>query len=110
MVYQENASDPFVQKLGGAVLNSLLFVVMMIVATVVLVLLFKYRCMKVRHMPLTFALSVDLQFIALHCIECVDYLRLAYWIDWNVAVHVWFVATLVCELLPITTSSSTTCR
>jgi len=48
MVYSESAADPATTKLFGALLNALVFVVMIVVVTVVFVLLYKYRCMKVR--------------------------------------------------------------
>jgi len=46
MVYQEHASDSTVEKLGGSIINALLFVVLIVLVTCVLVLLYKYRCLK----------------------------------------------------------------
>lgn len=47
MVYKEKATDSTGERLGGAVLNALIFVGVIIVFTVILVILYKYRCMKV---------------------------------------------------------------
>lgn len=47
MIYQEKSSDPTSVKLGGAILDAAVFVGLIIIVTFVLVLLFKYRCMKV---------------------------------------------------------------
>ena len=47
MVYQESSSDSTSKKLEGSLLNAFIFVAMIVVVTFVLVLLFKYRCMKV---------------------------------------------------------------
>lgn len=46
MVYNEQASDSFSEKLGGALLNALVFVVIVTVVTFMLVVLFYYRCTK----------------------------------------------------------------
>eukprot|EP00250_Pteridium_aquilinum_P001325 c11533_g2_i1 orf=1-525(-) len=46
LVYTENASDSTSQKLEGALLNALVFVVMITIVTFLLVLLYYYRCIK----------------------------------------------------------------
>lgn len=46
MVYNEQASDSFSEKLGGALLNALVFVVIVTLVTFMLVVLFYYRCTK----------------------------------------------------------------
>ena len=46
MVYNEQASDSFSEKLGGALLNAIVFVVIVTVVTFILVALFYYRCTK----------------------------------------------------------------
>lgn len=46
MVYNEQPSDSFSEKLGGALLNALVFVVIVTVVTFMLVVLFYYRCTK----------------------------------------------------------------
>jgi Presenilin len=46
MVYNEKPSDSESSKIFGALLNSVLFVVMILVVTVLFVCLYKYRCMK----------------------------------------------------------------
>uniref|UniRef100_A0A7S3G0Q4 Presenilin n=1 Tax=Palpitomonas bilix TaxID=652834 RepID=A0A7S3G0Q4_9EUKA len=47
LVYQEQSTDSTEEKIGGALLNALLFVGIVLVMTVVLVILYKYRCIKV---------------------------------------------------------------
>merc|ERR1712137_523047 len=47
MVYQEKSSDSAGVKLGGALLDAFIFVAMIVVVTFVLVLLYKYRCLKI---------------------------------------------------------------
>eukprot|EP01095_Lingulamoeba_sp_RSL-Kostka_P004202 TRINITY_DN152_c2_g1_i1.p1 TRINITY_DN152_c2_g1~~TRINITY_DN152_c2_g1_i1.p1 ORF type:complete len:519 (+),score=184.29 TRINITY_DN152_c2_g1_i1:109-1665(+) len=47
MVYQETDTDSTVIKFTGALINAALFVVMIVVVTIILVLLYKYRCMKI---------------------------------------------------------------
>merc|ERR1712137_623279 len=47
MVYQEKSSDSAGVKFGGALLDAAIFVAMIIVVTFVLVLLYKYRCLKI---------------------------------------------------------------
>ena len=47
MVYQEKDSDSTGTKLLGSLLNAVAFVVLITLTTVVFVLLYKYRCMKV---------------------------------------------------------------
>jgi presenilin 1 len=47
MVYNESASDSTSTRFVGALLNALVFVVMIVVVTVIFVLLYKYRCLKV---------------------------------------------------------------
>lgn len=44
MVYNEQASDSFSEKLGGALLNAIVFVAIVTVVTFILVALFYYRC------------------------------------------------------------------
>lgn len=46
MAYNEQASDSFSEKLGGAFLNAIVFVVIVTVVTFLLVALFYYRCTK----------------------------------------------------------------
>lgn len=46
MVYNEQASDSFSEKLGGALLNALVFVVIVTLVTFMLVVLFYYRCTR----------------------------------------------------------------
>lgn len=45
-VYNENEDDSAGLKLGGALLNAFLFLVVVLIVTCVLVLLYKLRCMK----------------------------------------------------------------
>ena len=45
-VYNENENDSAGLKLGGALLNAFLFLVVVLIVTCVLVLLYKFRCMK----------------------------------------------------------------
>ena len=45
-VYAEDDTDSGGQKFGGALLNALVFVGVILVTTVIFVILFKYRCMK----------------------------------------------------------------
>ncbi|KXZ53562.1 hypothetical protein GPECTOR_6g478 [Gonium pectorale] len=47
IAYQEQASDSSGKKLGGALLNAIIFVGVVAGMTVILFLLFKYRCYKV---------------------------------------------------------------
>eukprot|EP01116_Phalansterium_solitarium_P017491 TRINITY_DN4319_c0_g1_i1.p1 TRINITY_DN4319_c0_g1~~TRINITY_DN4319_c0_g1_i1.p1 ORF type:complete len:445 (+),score=143.03 TRINITY_DN4319_c0_g1_i1:286-1620(+) len=47
MVYNESASDSDGMRLGGALLNALIFLAAILVTTVAFVLLYKYRCMKI---------------------------------------------------------------
>jgi len=46
MVYVENPNDSGINKLFGSIINALIFVGMIIVVTVIFVLLYKYRCLK----------------------------------------------------------------
>lgn len=46
MVYNEQASDSFSEKLGGALLNAIVFVVIVTLVTFMLVALFYYRCTR----------------------------------------------------------------
>jgi presenilin 1 len=46
LVYQENDNDSGGSKFGGALLNALIFVGIILVATCVIVVLYKYRCLK----------------------------------------------------------------
>lgn len=57
MVYQEHSSDSTARKLGGAIVNALVFVVLIVVVTVLLVMLYKYRCIKVLSFSLLFRSS-----------------------------------------------------
>lgn len=45
-VYSENESDSAGLKLGGALLNAFLFLVVILIVTCVLVVLYKFHCMK----------------------------------------------------------------
>jgi len=47
LVYTESENDSTGWRLLGSLLNALIFVIMLIVTTVVFVLLYKYRCLKV---------------------------------------------------------------
>lgn len=46
LVYDEQPTDSFSEKLGGAVLNALVFVIIVAIVTFLLVLLFYFRCTK----------------------------------------------------------------
>jgi presenilin 1 len=46
-LYFERAGDSNAKKFGGALLNALIFVGIMIVVTCIFVVLYKYRCMKI---------------------------------------------------------------
>ncbi|KAG0620303.1 hypothetical protein M758_4G206100 [Ceratodon purpureus] len=46
MAYNEQASDSFSEKLGGALLNAIVFVLIVTVVTFMLVALFYYRCTR----------------------------------------------------------------
>jgi presenilin 1 len=48
LVYLESTSDSGAQRFFGSLLNAAIFVVMIVVVTVIFVLLYKYRCLKVR--------------------------------------------------------------
>ncbi len=47
MVYEEKQDDSNWTKFFGSILNALVIVGMLIVVTVIMVLLYKYRCLKV---------------------------------------------------------------
>eukprot|EP00761_Pharyngomonas_kirbyi_P011921 gb/GECH01011947.1/.p1 GENE.gb/GECH01011947.1/~~gb/GECH01011947.1/.p1 ORF type:complete len:379 (+),score=58.02 gb/GECH01011947.1/:1-1137(+) len=47
MVYREKSEDDTWLKLGGALLNGLIIVCLVVVMTVILVILYKFRCMKI---------------------------------------------------------------
>ena len=47
MVYKESSSDSTVEKLTGSIINAVIFVVLIVLVTFVLVILYKYRCIKV---------------------------------------------------------------
>ncbi|KAL6057135.1 Presenilin [Balamuthia mandrillaris] len=47
MVYSESSGDSTSTKLFGSILNALAFVAVIVVVTVIFVLLYKYRCLKV---------------------------------------------------------------
>ena len=47
-LYFEREGDSNAKKFGGAILNALIFVGIMILVTCLFVVLYKYRCMKVR--------------------------------------------------------------
>ncbi|PRP80684.1 hypothetical protein PROFUN_11643 [Planoprotostelium fungivorum] len=47
MVYAETSTDSNAMKFGGAILNAILFVGMIVVVTVIFVVLYKYRCYKI---------------------------------------------------------------
>mmetsp|Transcript_12358 Transcript_12358/g.20041 ORF Transcript_12358/g.20041 Transcript_12358/m.20041 type:complete len:222 (+) Transcript_12358:105-770(+) len=47
MVYNESAEDSPAEKLGGAFLNAVIFIVVILVTTVAFFLLYKFRCMKI---------------------------------------------------------------
>ncbi|GLC33671.1 hypothetical protein PLESTM_000098700 [Pleodorina starrii] len=55
IAYQENASDSSGKKLGGALLNAIIFVAVIAGMTVVLFLLFKYKCYKFIYAYMGFA-------------------------------------------------------
>ncbi|KAL3699699.1 hypothetical protein R1sor_017721 [Riccia sorocarpa] len=46
LVYDEQPTDSFTEKLGGAMLNALVFVIIVTVVTFLLVVLFYFRCTK----------------------------------------------------------------
>jgi presenilin 1 len=47
MAYTESADDSTWTKLLGSLLNAFLIVVMLVVVTIIMVCLYKYRCLKV---------------------------------------------------------------
>ena len=47
MIYQEQTTDSTAEKLGGSILNAIVFVIMIVIVTCFLVCLYKYRCLKV---------------------------------------------------------------
>lgn len=47
MVYQEQGGDSIGTKAGGSIANALVFVGIITLTTIIFVLLFKYRCMKI---------------------------------------------------------------
>ena len=51
MIYQEKPSDSTAMKLGGSLLDAFIFVLMVVIVTFVLVMLYKYRCIKVCPVP-----------------------------------------------------------
>ena len=55
LAYDEKASDSVQQKAEGSLLNAAYFIGMVVVITVVLVLLYKYRCMKIIYGYLMFS-------------------------------------------------------
>jgi len=63
MVYQEKADDSVWLKIGGAILNAIIVVVAFVVITLILVILYKYRCMKIIFGWLIFSCSVLLFFM-----------------------------------------------
>jgi presenilin 1 len=56
MAYEEKASDSVQQKAEGSLLNAAYFIAMVVGVTVVLLLLYKYRCMKIIYGYLMFSL------------------------------------------------------
>ncbi len=48
MVYNEQPTDSTGTKAIGSIINALLFVGMIVLTTVIFVVLYKYRCLKVR--------------------------------------------------------------
>jgi hypothetical protein len=47
LAYRESASDTGVEKFFGSLLNALIFVGMILLVTVIFVVLYKYRCLKI---------------------------------------------------------------
>ena len=47
MIYDEQSSDSTPVKIGGALVDAIVFVGMIVFVTFLMVLLYKYRCMKV---------------------------------------------------------------
>jgi presenilin 1 len=47
-LYFENSADSGAKRFGGALLNALIFVGVMVGVTFIFVILYKYRCLKVR--------------------------------------------------------------
>jgi len=47
LVYQERSTDTGIEKFFGSLLNALIFVGMILIVTVIFVILYKYRCLKI---------------------------------------------------------------
>ena len=47
LIYQESETDAGVDRFLGSLLNAGIFVVAIVVVTIIFVILYKYRCMKV---------------------------------------------------------------
>lgn len=58
--YSEDKSDSAGMKIGGALLNALIFVGMILVVTIGFVFLYKYRCMKVSSFFIVFFFLIQI--------------------------------------------------
>lgn len=63
MVYNEQASDSTGTKAVGSIINALLFVAMIVFTTVIFVVLYKYRCLKVISRLVCFKLIFNVRVI-----------------------------------------------
>jgi hypothetical protein len=59
LVYRESASDDTGERMGKAIVNALVIVGMILVFTVFFFFLYKWRCMKVRNLPLCVCLRLS---------------------------------------------------
>ncbi len=57
-VYDEDEGDNTATKLFGSILNALVFLAIIIAVTVLFVILYKYRCLKVYHLPFVIVIVV----------------------------------------------------
>mmetsp|Transcript_15273 Transcript_15273/g.25189 ORF Transcript_15273/g.25189 Transcript_15273/m.25189 type:complete len:552 (-) Transcript_15273:474-2129(-) len=58
MVYNEGSGDSAAAKLGGALLNALIFIAVILGTTIIFFLLFKFRCMKLLFAWIMFSTTV----------------------------------------------------
>ncbi len=93
MVYHEEGADSTGTKLGGSIANALVFVGIVTLTTVLFVLLYKYRCMKIMYGWLIGSTTLTLGFFGgtLLYVACtatntpLDYATLAF-VVWNFAL------------------------